>query len=228
MWEKKLEWILGLVVLIVAALLANGDFLPAGGSAKTVSKRTVVIDPGHGGIDPGKIGVNDAKEKEINLQIALRLKECLEKEDVAVVMTRETDDGLYSAGAKNKKREDMERRCAIIREAEPDVAVSIHQNSYHQGGESGCQVFYYQESKEGEQLAVSIQEEMAAQLKPARKREAKPNDSYYMLRHTAAPAVIVECGFLSNWNEAQKLCTEEYQRQVAQAVADGILHYFSK
>ncbi len=225
MRENKVEWMLGLVVLVLVAFLAGGRYLPVGNTATPSPEKQVVIDAGHGGIDPGKIGINDAKEKDINLQIARYLQEYLEKQGVAVVMTRETDEGLYGEYASNKKREDMQKRCAIIKETDPTVAVSIHQNSYHDGGQSGCQVFYYKQSEEGEKLAKVIQQTMTEQLKPAKERQVKANDSYYMLRHTVAPTVIVECGFLSNWEEAQRLLTEEYQKQVAQAIGDGILAY---
>lgn len=228
MWEKKTEWLVGILVLVLVAFLAGGDYLPVGNTNTEAPKISVVVDAGHGGVDPGKIGVNDAKEKEINLAIAKFLREALEDRGVSVVMTRETDDGLYGQYASNKKREDMQKRCAVIKDAGTAIAVSIHQNSYHQGGESGCQVFYYEGSKEGERLAACIQKTMTERLNPPKERQAKPNDSYYMLRHTTAPTVIVECGFLSNWEEAQRLVTEDYQKQVADAVCAGIMEYLKE
>ncbi len=228
MWEKKIEWLVGILVLVLVAFLANGDYLPVGNTKTESPGKCVVIDAGHGGVDPGKIGINDAKEKDVNLAISKFLKKELEEQGITVIMTRETDDGLYSRYAANKKREDMQKRCAIIKDAGSAIAVSIHQNSYHQGGESGCQVFYYDGSAEGARLAECIQKTMTEQLKPAKERQAKPNDSYYMLRHTVAPTVIVECGFLSNWNEAQRLVTEDYQKQVAKAVCDGIMNYLKQ
>ena len=101
----------------------------------------VVIDAGHGGDDPGKIGINGAKEKDVNLSIARRVKDYLEKEDIRVVMTRETEDGLYDADASHKKVQDMKRRIAIIEETAPDLTVSIHQNSYPEEYVHGAQVF---------------------------------------------------------------------------------------
>lgn len=226
MWEKKIQWLLGVGVLILVTLLINKAFVPVGNTLGDEKEKTVVIDPGHGGIDPGKIGVNDALEKDINLAISKYVKEYLEQENITVVMTREDEGGLYSEYSPNKKKTDMYKRCEIIKEVNPAIAVSIHQNSYHEGGVSGCQVFYFEESTEGERLAKTIQKTMIEQLKPANEREAKANDSYYMLCHTVVPTVIVECGFLSNWNEAQLLITEDYQKKVARAVADGILAYF--
>lgn len=224
--NRRPEWLMGLVVLVLTTLLANRAFVAANAQHVGKSTHTVVIDPGHGGVDPGKIGVNDAKEKDINLQIAMYLREELEAAGLTVVLTREDDEGLYGAYAQNKKLEDMQKRCAIIRETDPDITVSVHQNSYHDGGVSGCQVFYYADSEQGKRLAGHIQTQMIEALSPEEKREAKANDSYYMLRHTTSPTVIVECGFLSNWTEAQRLTTEEYQKKVAQAIAAGVIAYF--
>lgn len=228
MLQNRLEWLMGLAVLVLSALLANHAFVAAGTPHVEKRTKTVVIDPGHGGIDPGKIGVNDAKEKDINLQIAMYLQKELEAAGLSVVLTREDDEGLYGAYAQNKKLEDMQKRCAIIKETDPDITVSIHQNSYHDGGVSGCQVFYYEDSEQGKKLAEHIQNQMIEVLAPYKKREAKANDSYYMLRHTTVPTVIVECGFLSNWTEAQQLVTEDYQKRVAQAIAGGVIAYFEE
>lgn len=228
MWDKKIQWLAGVAVLVLVALLINKTLLPVGNTLGAKTEKTVVIDPGHGGMDPGKIGVNDALEKDINLSISKYVKEYLTEEGIKVIMTREDEGGLYSEYSSNKKKTDMYKRCEIIKEADPLIAVSIHQNSYHQENVSGCQVFYFRESKQGERLAKTIQETMTRQLKPDSQREAKANDSYYMLCHTVAPTVIVECGFLSNWKEAQLLVTREYQEKVARAVADGILTYLEE
>lgn len=192
------------------------------GKAKT-GEVCVVIDAGHGGDDPGKIGVNKAKEKEINLKIAKKIKELLEKEKIKVVMTRTDDGGLYQQNSSNKKVEDMRKRCEIISKAKPVFTVSIHQNSYPQESVKGAQVFYYGQSQQGEKLAKTLQQVLIEQLDPQNHRQAKANESYFMLKKTESPTVIVECGFLSNYEEAQLLVTEEYQQKVAQAVAAGIL-----
>lgn len=190
-------------------------------------KVCVVIDAGHGGDDPGKIGINGAAEKEINLKIASRLKVLLEAQDVEVVMTRETEDGLYDADASNKKVQDMKRRIAIIEEAQPVITVSIHQNSYQEEYVHGAQVFYYTNSVEGRLLAEYLQESLIEIADPDNTRVTKPNDSYYLLKKTGTPIVIVECGFLSNYAEAEKLVTEEYQEKIAWAVHMGILRYLN-
>ena len=191
-------------------------------------KWCVVIDAGHGGDDPGKVGINGAEEKDINLQIAELLKGFLEAADVRVVMTREGDGGLYDEGASNKKVQDMKRRIELIDETVPSVTVSIHQNSYPEEYVHGAQVFYYTGSVQGQQLAEYIQSQLIKRVDPENKRQIKANDSYYLLKKTGVPIVIVECGFLSNSAEAEKLCAPEYQERVAWAVHLGILQYLNR
>lgn len=188
----------------------------------------VVIDAGHGGMDPGKIGINDASEKEINLKIALKLKTYLEFNDIKVVMTRETDSGLYDADASNKKVQDMKRRLALIEETAPALVVSIHQNSYPEEYVHGAQVFYYSDSREGKRLAEKIQTQFLYKLDGENTRQVKANNSYYLLKKTSVPIVIAECGFLSNRKEAEKLCDEVYQDRAAWAVCMGILQYLNE
>lgn len=190
-------------------------------------KSCVVIDAGHGGSDPGKVGINGALEKDINLSIALQLKEFLEANDVDVVLTRETEEGLYDADASNKKVQDMKRRISIIEETAPVLTVSIHQNSYPEEYVHGAQVFYYDTSTEGKKLAEVIQKRLVEDIDPENKRQVKANDSYYLLKKTATPIVIVECGFLSNREEADKLCDQWYQEKLAWSIHLGILQYLN-
>lgn len=188
----------------------------------------VVIDAGHGGMDPGKVGINGALEKDINLEIALQVKKFLEMNDIRVIMTRETEEGLYDADAANKKVQDMKRRIALIEEAAPVLTVSIHQNSYPEEYVHGAQVFYYSGSAEGSKLAERIQNRLVKTVDPDNTRQIKANDSYYLLKKTGTPIVIVESGFLSNREEAEKLCTEYYQEKVAWAIHIGILQYLNE
>lgn len=187
----------------------------------------VVLDAGHGGDDPGKIGINGSREKDINLAITNKVKAYLEANDIKVVLTREGDAGLYDAQAENKKVQDMKRRIEIMEEARPVAVVSIHQNSYPEEYVKGAQVFYHKDSKDGEQLATLLQEQMREKLDPENHRQIKANDSYYLLKKTQIPTVIVECGFLSNSKEAALLTEEEYQDRVAWAIHMGILQYLN-
>ena len=188
----------------------------------------MVIDAGHGGDDPGKVGINGAYEKDLNLQIASLLKTFLEANDIEVVMTRESDEGLYDADVSNKKVQDMKRRIELIDKTMPVLTVSIHQNSYPEEYVHGAQVFYYTGSTQGQQLAEYIQKQLVEKVDPENKRQVKANNSYYLLKKTEIPIVIVECGFLSNSAEAEKLCTSEYQERVAWAIHMGILQYLNE
>lgn len=191
----------------------------------TTGERCVVIDAGHGGDDPGKIGINGALEKDVNLCIAEKLKKYLETDGIRVVLTRETGEGLYDETASNKKVQDMKRRIEKIEETDPLLTVSIHQNSYPEEYVHGAQVFYYNGSNEGERLAQLIQEQLRKGLDEENHRQIKPNDSYYLLKKTKGTIVIVECGFLSNTEEAEKLCRDSYQDRVAWSIYKGIAQY---
>lgn len=188
---------------------------------------TIVLDAGHGGYDPGKVGVNGALEKDINLSISSKLKVLLEKKGFIVVMTRTTDEALCSDEASYNKSADMKGRVKIIEEAKADITVSIHQNSFTSSSSKGAQVFYYDASEKSRQLADTIQEMMKELLDDGNKRTAKANSTYYLLRKTTCPIVIVECGFLSNTDEANLLMDEAYQNKVAEAVYEGILKYYN-
>lgn len=192
-----------------------------------ISQHTVVIDPGHGGSDPGKIGINGAKEKDINLAVSQKLKTCLEEAGIQVILTREDQYGLYEESDSNKKQADMRERCRIIDEAQPDLTVSVHQNSYTSESVCGPQVFYHAQSSEGEKAAACLQEALNRDLNIARPREIKSNNTYYILKKTKTPVVIAECGFLSNYEEAEKLTTADYQKKVAEALCAGILAYLA-
>lgn len=221
--KRRIEVIMAVVLLLGACFFAREGARMVENSKAQTGEICVVIDAGHGGDDPGKIGINKAKEKEINLQISKKVKALLEKENIKVVMTRTDDGGLYQPNSSNKKVEDMRKRCEIISKAKPVFTVSIHQNSYPQESVKGAQVFYYGQSQQGEKLAKTLQKVLIEQLDPQNHREAKANESYFMLKKTESPTVIVECGFLSNYEEAELLVTEEYQQKVAQAIATGIL-----
>lgn len=191
-------------------------------------KPCIVIDAGHGGYDPGKIGINNALEKDVNLAIAGRLRDYLEAAGVKVVMTRQADVSLGEENGENKKVSDLKGRIRVIEEADPIAAISVHQNSYPEEYVSGAQVFYYKTSKEGLQLAQDLQDRLIRDLDPENDRQVKENGSYFLLKKTAVPLVIVECGFLSNRNEAEKLCNAEYQDAVAWTIYLGIMDYLEQ
>lgn len=226
--KKRIEVVMALVLLVGAYFFAREGAHMVENMRAQKGEICIVIDAGHGGDDPGKIGINKEKEKDINLKIARELQKQLEKEGIKIVMTRTDENGLYRQSSNNKKVEDMRKRCEIITETKPVFTVSIHQNSYPEESVKGAQVFYYGQSAEGKKLAETLQKAMVAGLDPQNHRQAKANESYYLLKKTPTPTVIVECGFLSNSQEASLLATEEYQKKVAEAVKAGILEYLGR
>ena len=175
----------------------------------------ICIDSGHGG----------TKEKEVNLAIALKLKKSLEKQNIRVIMTRTDDRNLADANGTNEKTSDMKNRVAKMDSEQPDAVISIHQNSYTDSTAKGAQVFYYSESKEGKKLAEVLQKSLIENADPENHRMAKANTSYYILKNTSAPTVIVECGFLSNPEEERLLNTAQYQEKLVDALQKGICEY---
>lgn len=226
--KKKVELTMAACLLLAAFILARQGAVLVQSEKASSKKICIVVDAGHGGSDPGKVGVNDALEKDINLALALKLKDLLEKKDIEVVLTRDSDSGLYPADATNKKASDMQKRCEIITEANPVFTVSLHQNSYTTPDIKGAQVFYYGQSQKGEELANILQESLISRVDPENKRTAKANESYYLLKKTPTPTVIVECGFLSNPTEADLLLDADYQNKLARAIYMGIIEYLEK
>lgn len=219
--KKKIELFMAFLLLI-GAIVASKKLseLVEDVSSKDLKKEEVliVIDPGHGGEDPGKVGVNDALEKDINLKIAEKLRDLLEEESIQIVMTREDDFVPES------KNEDLKKRVELINEVNPDIVVCIHQNSFTDPSVAGPQVFYHGSSEISKRIAQTLQEELWL-IDEENQRQIKGNESYYMLSQTEVPTVIVECGFLSNLEDAEKLVTDDYQEQIAQAICSGIIKW---
>lgn len=226
--RKKAQIVVVIVLLVAVAVgtqkisnLLYMNFISEDVAA-TTEKAKIVIDSGHGGSDPGKIGINGVLEKDVNLKIAYKLKNLLEEQGVAVVMTRKTETGLADS-----KADDMKRRVEIINQEKPVLCVSIHQNSYSDEMIKGAQVFYYTHSDKGEQVAELLQQELL-KVDADNTRQKKANDTYYVLKKSEVPTVIVECGFLSNRKEAELLNTDEYQQRLAEAIASGIVKYLER
>lgn len=231
---KKYFNVIFLILVYLACLISSKQSVRAMknlfNSISDISQEKVLIaiDPGHGGWDPGKVGVNGALEKDINLSISLILKSLLEDNEFEVIMTREDDNGLYQESDSNKKRADLNKRIQIINERDPIIAISIHQNSFTQEYVKGAQVFYHEQSSEGRALAETLQVKIKETLGDDNHRKAKSNTNYYMLKNTECPLVIVECGYLSNYNESSLLIDEEYQKKLAQGIYLGIIEFLDK
>jgi N-acetylmuramoyl-L-alanine amidase len=229
---KKYFSLIFLCLIFFASFIASDESVKVMkrilGREMTDKQITIVIDPGHGGRDPGKIGINNAKEKDINLSIALKLKDLLEQNNINVIMTRTEDVGLYDDSDGSKKRADLKKRVDIINSSGALFAVSVHQNSFTQESSRGAQVFYYSDSTEGKKLAELMQATLKETLADGNHRQAKANNSYYMINKTTCPLVIVECGFLSNRAEAELLLNNEYQDKLAWGIHLAIMKYINE
>ncbi len=192
---------------------------------------TIVIDAGHGGEDGGCEG-NGLVEKDLNLDISMRLASLLREAGVNVVMTRETDILLYDKNSDyegKKKVQDVRRRLEIATEQENAVLVSIHMNYFAQTQYSGLQVWYSKNNSRSRILASLIQTEAKTTLQPNNKRSIKEaTSSIFLLNNATFPAVLVECGFLSNTDEARALGDAEYRQALAKSIFDAIMKYISQ
>lgn len=229
---RKVVWVAAVLLFFGYITYKSGiakDFAETMSRTLAGSKAVVVLDAGHGGFDPGKIGCAGTKEKDINLAIAIKVKKILEKAGYTVVMTREEDKALGDDSGSHKKMSDLKERVAIIEKSGCAVAVSIHQNSYS-AETKGAQVFYHaaSESEKGSEaarFAGIMQETIRDYIGDGNKRVEKGNNSYYMLKNVNCPFLIVECGFLSNPQEEALLVKDEYQGKMAEAIARGIETY---
>lgn len=210
---KKLILILFVFIYFFGIVTVYAD-LPLSG-------RVILIDAGHGAFDPGKVGARKTLEKEINLNIALKLQYLLELSDAYVLMTRAEDKALGST-----KEADMHGRRYLANTGEADILISIHQNAYSNGTPVGPMVFHYSDEPYSKSLATSIQNNLNEELGRSSKRKPKINKNYFILKKTTIPAVIVECGFLTNSWDLDSLRQDIYQEKVAWAIYKGITEYF--
>lgn len=226
-WGLFAVFCLLLLIMLVHAFVTSSAPAPAPeptpeAEPGPLSGWSVCLDAGHGGYDGGARGAaSGTAEKELNLDVALRLAALLREQGAQVILTRETDTALADEGP-SRKRRDLQYRvdCA----AEADVFLSIHMNEYRSESQSGPQVFYRKGAEGSRLLAGTLQEAMNAGLSPARPRSANTGE-YYLLENLEIPAVLVECGFLSNRGEEAKLLAAPYRQQVAQSLLDGLLCY---
>lgn len=214
--------IIGFTFLFVIFFLSKASILNT--IASKHSAPCIVIDVGHGGSDPGKVSTNGIKEKDINLEIAFYLRDYLIAEDYTVFLTRETDCSLYDENVSNKKISDLNNRIQFFKAKNADYVVSIHQNSFPDASVHGAQTFYFTGSEKGKAFAESIQSSLL-KIDDTNTRAAKSSNTYYLLKHSNIPSVIVECGFLSNADETARLTDSNYQKQVANAIKDGIISH---
>lgn len=221
--------VLGVVCLIAAIGIVKKDVIGVNADADT--RQTVIIDAGHGGFDGGAQAADGTIEKDINLHIALKVAQMLRFDGFNVIMTRTGDTGTEddeSAAIAKRKKSDLSNRLQIMKDNPDAVFVSIHLNKFTTSAASGAQVFYTKNYEQARALAESLQSNIKNLIQPQNTRVAKQGtDSTYLLKNAVVPAVIVECGFLSNKAELEKLKQDDYQSQIAFAVFCGITEYLS-
>lgn len=216
--------------IVFAFLMVNAYF---NAEKQTMAKSrdsfpTIVIDPGHGGMDSGASN-SDVHEKDINLDISKKLSELLKISGYKVVMTRDEDESIHDDNAdtiRKQKVSDIKNRTEIVNSDPNNILVSIHQNKFQDSKYSGAQMFFSKNNPKSKDLAVSIKTAIQELVQPENEREIKPAEkNIYILNKANVPAVIVECGFLSNEEELKKLTNSDYQSKLAFAIYCGILNY---
>ena len=203
-----------------------------GASADNIpQEKIIIIDAGHGGEDPGAVGVTGVLEKDLDLQIALEMGRMLEEKGYVVVYTR-TDDRLLYTEEENihgiRKISDLKNRCKVAARYPEAIFVSIHMNSFASSKYSGLQVYYSEKNESSSALADSIQNKVVTELQKDNNRMTKPGKSIYVLENISNVAVLVECGFLTNEVECKKLSEKEYQKELSFSIVCGIIEYIEK
>lgn len=223
-FKKKSLIIICLSFAIATAIMISVRTVPTISLNKPY---TVVVDAGHGEPDGGAVGVNGTIEKDINLQIALRLQEVLESRGVRVIMTREDDNSICDKSAKTlheKKVSDMHNRLEIINTSGADLFVSIHMNSFSDPSSGGLHVFYSRNHPEAKETASLIQDAMS-ELTGAKTHAVKAaSDTLYLMKNPKPPAILIECGFISNPDEERLLNDEKYQSKIAFSIANAVIN----
>ncbi len=232
MMKRIVRLSLVLVIVVIPVLLCMEPVSRAC-ERQMMSRQTlrtkIILDPGHGGIDGGAVGVDGLVEKDINLEIALTLRSMLETSGFEVLMTRETDISIHDPSAKTVKQQktsDLKNRLKMTQEHPDAIFISIHQNQFPQGKYKGAQVFYGRKNGQSKILAELLQATMIEQLDHSNHRKCKEGGKeLYLLYQSEVPAVLVECGFVSNPEEAALLSTEEYRHKVAFSIYSSLMKY---
>ena len=212
----------------IAVLSNDGEYSPA---AAEPTALVFVIDAGHGGEDPGAIGVNGAYEKDLNLSIAMQIGTMLTEKGYTVVYTRTEDKMLYSEDENIKgfrKLSDQKNRCRIASGQNGAILISIHMNSFGEAKYSGLQGYYSPRSDASRDLALAIQTSVKNSLQTGNNRNIKKGDNIYLLENYDGIGILLECGFLTNPEECEKLCEKEYQKELSFAIVCGIIEYITQ
>jgi N-acetylmuramoyl-L-alanine amidase len=219
-------WFLGALIVLLLLLIGAGSLKLNSVFSSDLKDKVIVIDPGHGGVDPGAQN-SGIKEKDLNLDISLRLRKVLESKGCKVILTREEDKDFFLPGfvlGRMAKRAELNQRINLASENNADLFISVHANSFPQRNTYGMETYYHIKSAPGKALAELIQEQLT-RLQSDNKRKAKAGD-YYIINQTKMPSVIVEVGFISNPRERKLLMSNNYRDSIAEAIGTGIDHYF--
>lgn len=184
--------------------------------------KVIYIDPGHGGLDPGTV-YKDIYEKDINLEICLKLQKVLESEGAIVYLTRYGDYDL-SNNSYSRKKSDLNNRAKIINESNADIYISIHLNSISSSTWRGAQVFYDDINEKNKEIANLFQEQLKQDLKTT--RNVKEISTMLMNRKIKIPGILIEAGFLSNSNDRYLLRQDDYQYKICNSIRKGLIKYF--
>lgn len=219
-----------IILSVVFLFIINMENFTSVFNSKTDNKSlTVIVDAGHGGEDGGAVAPDGTVEKDINLDIAIKLQKVLQLYGFNVIMTRTEDKMTYNGSydtQREKKVSDIHNRFKIIEEHPEAIFVSVHQNNFYDSSQNGTQVFYSKNNLKSKLLADEIQKTFVDNIQPDNRRQTKKSGTeIYLLYHSQIPSVLVECGFLSNYNDLNQLKNEDYRMRVAILIADGILKY---
>lgn len=223
----KRKYIISAIILIVLMFFLSNIIHISLEALNSRNLCTIVIDPGHGGIDGGASSANGVLESHVNLEIALELKKIFENSGCRVIMTREKDIGLYSEGKsiRSKKIEDLVNRNNIMNDEQVDYAIMLHLNSFPDASCYGAQCFYPNNSKDSKLLAEKIQDSLIEGVDDKNHRKAKMKSDVLLMKDIESPRVLIECGFLSNPRESKLLVEKGYQRQLAECIHNGFFKY---
>lgn len=221
---------IGIFIAALMALLAAAAVYHSHAAKQTIAKGgfKIVLDAGHGSPDGGTVGPSGVQEKDINFAIVLKLQEVLENRGYIVILTRADDSGLQDESAdtiRKMKISDMNKRREIIEQSGADLFLSIHMNSFGDPSVSGLHIFYDKSHPDGEELAKSVQEKIGEVTGAETHTVKTADESLFLMKNSPIPAILAECGFLSNPDEERKLRTDEYQAKIAWAIAEALINY---
>lgn len=217
-----------LILLLGMTALLYINYNPSVPSFNPSDRYTVVLDAGHGSPDGGAVGPSGTLEKDINLAVVLKLQEVLESRGASVVLTRGSDSGIYdseSTTIHEKKVSDMNNRLKIVNNSDADLFISIHMNAFSDSNSKGLHVFFSRNHPEAEQMAELVQERISELTGATTHAVKAASSSLFLMKNPIPPAILIECGFITNEQEEKLLSTEEYQAKIAYAVADALDEY---